>query len=365
MLAPSPMSQNERQWGFPLFHEGPVTADGALNTLAPVRAVVVPVDFPDAPAALDAAQLGATTVSALGRFEEYSYGRFSVSVQIVPGWRRMPRPAASYASLSDGSDGARDFFNEATGLVDAEVDFAGVEFVIVLAPGLAQFQRSGNPAWSRFPGRGYTRDGNEIVQGTTLMRVFTLERQDVASTAVHEVAHSLGLPENYQLEGGGARFDLVGMWDPMSEPNQRHFHAWHKYRLGWIVPSQIECIDSPREAQATLTPVETPGGKKAVVVRTSPSRAYVVEARRRAGLDATLCKEGVLVYTVDSSLENGGGPVRVLRAAEDVPGEERIRCGTLYNAPFQPGQTFEDASVKVSVLASVGSGYTVTVVRKV
>ena len=106
----------------------------------------------------------------------------------------MPRPASSYASLSDGGDGARVFLSEVTGLVDAEVDFSAIDFVIVVAPGLAPFQRAGNPAWSVFPGRGFTRDGREIRHATTLMRAFTLAHQDIASTANHELAHSLGLP---------------------------------------------------------------------------------------------------------------------------------------------------------------------------
>ena len=62
-----------------------------------------------------------------------------------------------------------------------------------------------------------------------------------------------------------------------------------------------------------------------------------------------------------------GGPV--LEVREDLasgPLElELDGLGTLYNAPLQPGQTFEDANVKVTVVASSGSDYTVAVVRKV
>jgi len=328
-----------------------------------MRAVVIAVDFSDAPATQDAAQLASTTVSGLDRFSEYSYGWFSASAQIVSGWRRMPQPASSYASLSDGGGGARTFLNEATGLVDSEVDFADIDVVFVLAPGLAQHQQAGNPAWSVFPGGGFVRDGNEIRHATTMMRAFTQAHQDIASIANHEVAHSLGLPEAYQQSITGTRFDLVGMWDLMSEPNEHHFLAWHKYRLGWIPPTQITCIDSPREAEAILTPVETGAGMKAVVVRTTPSQAYVVEARRKIGLDGDLCNEGILVYTVDSQVDNGGGPVRIQLAVADVP-EEQNRCGTLHNAPWQPGQTFEDANVRVSVVASSGFDYSVIVTRK-
>ena len=98
-------AQNEAAFGFPLFHEGPLNVAGAMPTGGVVRAVVIAVDFPDAVATQDAAQLATTTTSGLARFEEYSYGGFSVSSQIAPGWRRMPRPASSYASLSDGGAG--------------------------------------------------------------------------------------------------------------------------------------------------------------------------------------------------------------------------------------------------------------------
>ncbi len=365
MLAPNERSTaNELNWGIPLFHEGPINTAGALPTAGSVRALVVAVDFSDAPASRDAAQLANTAVSGLGRFAEYSYGRFSASAEIVTGWRRMSRPASSYASLSDLGDGARVFFTEVTGLVDAEVDFSAIEFVIVLAPGLKPFQRAGNPAWSVFPGRGFSRDGNEIRHATTLMEAVTNPYADIASITNHELSHSLGLPETYQMTSGDTRRDLVGMWDLGNIPNQRHFLAWHKYRLGWIEQAQVTCIDAPRQEQVTLTPLETRGGMKAVVVRTSPSWAYVVEARRRIGLDGNICHEGVLVYTVDSQVDNGGGPIRLFRAAEDVPGQVQQQCGILYNAPFQVGQTFEDASIRLTVVRSSGSDYVVEVTRK-
>lgn len=365
MLVPNERSTaNELNWGIPLFHEGPINTAGALPTAGSVRALVVAVDFSDAPASQDAAQLANNAISGLGRFAEYSYGRFSASAQIVTGWRRMSRPASSYANLSALGDGAQVFLNEVTGLVDAEVDFSAIEFVIVLAPGLKPFQSSGNPAWSVFPGRGFSRDGNEIRHATTLMEAVINPYADIASVTNHELSHSLGLPETYQMTSGDVRRDLVGTWDLGNIPNQRHFLAWHKFRLGWIELAQVTCIDAPRQEQVTLTPLETRGGTKAVVVRTSPSWAYVVEARRRIGLDGNICHEGVLVYTVDSQVDNGGGPIRLFRAAEDVTSQEQQQCGLLYNAPFQVGQTFEDANIRVTVVRSSGFDYVIEVTRK-
>jgi M6 family metalloprotease-like protein len=356
--------RSEAGLGGPMFNEGPLNAAGSFPSRSPVNAIAIAIDFPDAPATLNADQATSAAVAGFGRFEEWSYGLFSVSVQTLPGWRRMARPASAYGSLSNSTTVPRDFLDEVTGLVDAQVDFSNIQFVLVVAPGLVPYQQAGNPAWSVFPGKGFTRDGNEIRHATVLMRAYTQEHQDAASISTHELGHSLGLPEAYRQVSGGTSFEPVGMWDPMSQPNPHHFLAWHKYRIGWLDQAQIVCVDTPRQVQATLAPVETAGGVKAVVVKAGSSTAYVVEARRKLGLDANLCKEGVLVYTVDSQVVNGGGGIEIRRAAEDVAGTERERCDTLYNAPFQVGQTYEDAAVKVTVVAESGGGYAVDVTRK-
>jgi hypothetical protein len=100
-----------------------------------------------------------------------------------------------------------------------------------------------------------------------------------------------------------------------------------------------------------------------------PTFAYVVEARRKIGVDSGLCETGVLVYSVDSSIRSGHGPVRVRTAQEDTSSSLVNRCGPLYNAPFDKAEgevgTFEDANAgfSVRVLSSGTSGYRVQVAR--
>ena len=94
MLAPNQQSEQlEAGFGFPLFHEGPLNTAGALPTGGTTNAVAIAVDFPDAPATQDAAALLNSTVSGLGRFQEYSFGRYAASAHVVPGWRRMSKTA--------------------------------------------------------------------------------------------------------------------------------------------------------------------------------------------------------------------------------------------------------------------------------
>jgi hypothetical protein len=100
---------------------------------------------------------------------------------------------------------------------------------------------------------------------------------------------------------------------------------------------------------------------KLVLVPLTPSIAYAIEARA-PGREPGMCKPGVLVYTVDSQPRNGQGPVRVMRHQADMPGPG---CDLLYNAPFPVGSTYEDASVRVEVLAPLRSGvWSLRVTRK-
>jgi hypothetical protein len=134
-----------------------------------------------------------------------------------------------------------------------------------------------------------------------------------------------------------------------------HPIAWHKWMFGWIDPSQITCLREPGRLEETITPNSQAGGKKMVVVPTSPSTAYVREVRQKLGYDLNICRGGVLLYTIDPQIPSGSGPI------EGKSGG--VNC-TPEVTPFGVGQTYEDGSVKVDVLATDGSAYRVRVTKK-
>jgi hypothetical protein len=186
--------------------------------------------------------------------------------------------------------------------------------------------------------------------------------------AVHETGHLFGLPDLYDLTNGSypATLRFVGGWDIMSmNGSGAHFFAWDKWRLGWLSRSQVRCLSAPGDLAATLSPVETRNGVKAVVVKTGRSTATVVEARRLLGEDRGLCDEGVLVYSIDATTRTGRGPIRILSAAGGSDEEKIGQCGLRYDAGLDAGAAYEDTSVKVEVLASNPDGsYQVRVTRR-
>jgi M6 family metalloprotease-like protein len=328
----------------PFFNEGPINPAGVLPPAGHVDALVIPVDFADAPGQEDPAQIAAQITAELGWFAEVSNGRFSVSATVLPRWYRVPDAASSYPQWHS-REGGHQLLSDATAAADPDADFSKHAFVFVLVP--PSFPQSGNPAWSVFPTFGVNRDGVELRHAT-----FMTNRSPYVAN--HEFAHSLGLPDLYLLDESTrtADFTLVGHWDPMSVPNSRHVLGWHKWQLRWIDPEQIACLGGPGTLTAHLTPIADPGGVKTVVVPTSASTAYVIEARASAGRESGLCKEGVLVYSVDSQVRNGQGPVRIRRQSEDSP---LHNCGLLHAAPFTAGTTYEDDAIRVEVLPPLRS----------
>jgi hypothetical protein len=159
----------------------------------------------------------------------------------------------------------------------------------------------------------------------------------------HELGHVLGLPDLYATAGDGAESVYAGPWDPMSRPLGQNLLAWHAWSLGWIDAANVACIFSGTR-EATLTPLETAGGLKAVLVPQGQS-VTVVEARTKTGLDANLCSEGILVYTVQIEAVPKAAPVRVLGKNTGSGA-----CGPLSNAPLKPGQSLQVGTIRIDVL---------------
>jgi len=80
-----------------------------------------------------------------------------------------------------------------------------------------------------------------------------------------------------------------------------------------------------------------------LVVPLHESKAYVLEVASLLGYDGRFCDSGVLIYTVDTAVHSGQGPIRLVPANGD---SSHPTCGLLFNAPFDlaPGEisSFDD-----------------------
>ena len=353
--------------------------EGTTNAALPLRpkdgtvhAVMLFVDFPDLQTSeRPSSQYSRLVPRAKQWFTEVSYGRLKLDVTPASHWVQMPHGVGSY-SLANGItwNEHHDYMADAIRAADPDVDFSRYQVVYVVAPKNIGIDRS--PAFQAYPGSGIDVDGTEIRYGATFFDDTRDDGRYAANVLIHETGHILGLPDLYDVPEPKfwSLFRYAGGWDMMSwnDPGA-HFLAWEKWKLGWLEPSQLTCLDSPAEVTATVTPLERAGGLKAVVVPLNNTEAYVIEARRKIGEDAPLCEEGVLVYKVDSSVRSGYGPVKVMQAQQDPNSGLRDKCGPLYNAPFDKAKgevaRFDDnsAGVSMQVLSSGADGYRVRVAR--
>ena len=312
----------------------PGTVAPATGTL---RAQLLLVHAADASPDESTAAPELTLEAAAEWFRTVSYGRLDLQVDTLARWLPLPGRSTEYAA------DAERYLRDAVAAADPFVDFAEVD-VVYIAP-------SSNTPETRtsaiLNGFGVRADGKDVRYWVPLEAGFA-DQSDVW-LLLHETGHLLGLPDLYS-RGAASSFHR---WDLMAARYPSELLAWHRWKLGWLDPSQIVCVTGRASLTTTLTTVERPGGRKAVFVKRG-STVYAVEVRSRAGYDRTLCASGVLVSAVDQTPFKRA-PVRIFSARSDRDPPRRD-CAYLWNAPFRAGRALELPALRVDVLRKLAGG---------
>ncbi|WP_405644596.1 M6 family metalloprotease domain-containing protein [Streptomyces sp. NBC_00019] len=342
-------------------------------------AAMVFLSFPDATPRTTPDELAADHFPATSRFfEQASYGKFTLRTHPLRHWIRMPQPSTAYAIQRDWSASHRAaYLRDALTAVDGMVDFSRYDVVYFVADPDAP---------------GVDSDATKVVNldvplradGTDIRRVVTVFEQHPPDRLVlaHETGHVFDLPDLYHrpVDGKGDWDTFVGDWDLMGSQFglSPDLFAWHKWKLGWLEPRQVACVQGP--TRLTLEPLGAGAGAgagvvaagaagaasfglgrgtKLAVVRTGPDSALGFEARGAVGNDTSTCREGVLVYRVNAGSPSGGGPVQVIDAH---PRTEACWEGSVYpplaDAPVALGESFTvpGTGVRVDVEGRTPSG---------
>nr|BFE52319.1 M6 family metalloprotease domain-containing protein [Saccharothrix mutabilis subsp. capreolus] len=229
-----------------------------------------------------------------------SFGRYQLELVPVrrPVVAHLDHPAAD--AVGDVSVTNASTWGDAARSVDRHFDFSTTDIVFLTDSGTSR-------SYAQFD--NVTLDGRTIKAGAVLGTDWGNHRHLLLA---HEGGHTISLPDLY---GGPGGHGYIGSWDLMGNLGgvaPDHF-AWHKWKLGWLDDNQVSCVRTVNTSvTTTLSPVETAGGVKAVVIRYGTTVAYVAEVRARSGNDSRACRTGVLVYRVDSAVASGSGPVRVV-----------------------------------------------------
>ena len=289
-----------------------------------LRIAMLFVEFEDFPATVSPdALVDAYVPFVRDWYRSASQGRLAIAVQPLRRWLRMPRTLAEY-----GREQFTGAVEDALAVADPHVDFTGVDALYLMTS-----QPSGTLASTVIDHDPRRVDGAELRAWVW----FAAGRGEPgrSQVLVHETGHVLGLPDLYDVQRPSR---VRHQWDVMAAAGGTGLLAWHRWKLGWLDTADVVCMRS-RWTTATLTPLTRAGGRKAIVYPTR-NGAVVVEVRARVGIDASLCKAGVLVYRVDfrrGAPTSGGrlGPPIDLWPARRG---DHARCGQNWRAPLALGR---------------------------
>ena len=301
------------------------------STIGNKKCIMLYADFSDAVMKVDTKER-ANGVLGNGLFQklfhEQSYGKMTVDVEHVHGWRRLSKSASKYSSRTTESH--RELFVEIFDLYP-NINFLEYDYIMVNMP------RIGNTAFGERDELAIPYRGKKI---NVALNISTVSPYVLA----HETAHLMGLPDLYTYGGVEGPKNPAGPWDIMSSAGKASgFLGWHRHKFEWLDANRKKYITSGTH-RLEIAPLNAPSGVSMVVIPeddpVKPSKVFVIEiSQPLRGKDAQN-SVGVLIYSVDAKLATGRNPVVVYPKLD------------LLKAPFQVGDHFDhiDAPMDIKVL---------------
>jgi M6 family metalloprotease-like protein len=345
----------EMQVGFP-------KAPGRLPSFGVIKALIIPVDFPDVPGQRSPNQEFTPMTDGMNDFYyKMSGNKAKFNYEVLKDWVRMPVSSTFHNLGTWGKGNVDGYWKMAIKTADPLVDYSKFDVVYVLSPReipwasiaygpAGPLNASGIPS-NDGPITNITLSGADAWQN--------LANGSAWRWISHETGHLFGLHDLYVSPGT----PTYGTWDLMSNNwsiGAIEINSWNRYLLGWLTDSQINCksvgeIDALGITQV-IDPIERVNDlTKAIVIKLSESRILVLESRRNEGLDVlTPSQEGTLVYTVDMTIPTIKGGWKVQRR----PGSSNP---DFTDAALRLGDVINVEGLKIEILAHDQSGDTVKI----
>jgi M6 family metalloprotease-like protein len=334
-----------------------------LPSFGQLRALIVPVDFPDVRGKDEpASYFTPLAIDVRDFYLKQSYGRLSFDFDILPDWVRLPFSPGRFGFTSaNGSGDFTAYRNAIIALTESQIDYSKYDAVYFLVPKEMPMAQMGygpaitTPTWTS---TGYVVNG---ATGGADMYYNDARGVDGAKWKwmAHETGHAFGL---YDEDLGHASATL-GSWSIMANnwSNRAIEHnGWDRYLQGWLPESQVACLPKTALAGAgntvQLSPlVRQDAGTKVAMVPLSSSKILVMESRKNEGYDHLPADHaGVLVYTVDMTAPTLGGGYRTQRRRGSTD-------RNFQDAALHVGDSVTVAGLTVTVTATSADGDTVSV----
>jgi M6 family metalloprotease-like protein len=340
--------------GFPHF-------SSLIPSTGNIKSLFLYVDFPDNKAG--AVPKGFTeqySVTAKKFLEAQSYGRAKFTFESSPKVYRINMKSSVYRMFSDGQGDAGALIQDAINASDSEIDFSKYDFLTIVPPKntttiLSGGAITGGPDNFKSTERNFS---SGVVIGKTKLSNFSLPGFGWSFYS-HEVGHVLGITHPFLQRDG----EPAAIWDLMGNGGTSvpEFIGWHRFLLDWLTESEIACFagSSFTNSQLALTPLNTAGkGKKMVVITLNARQALVIEVRRASTYDKLQkYEEGTLVYRVDVSKGDDKGIITIL-------GNKGTKREGQTLESIKPGESVTSNGYVIKVVSSSKSGDTVQISKK-
>ena len=332
--------------GFPMNTEN-IPASG------PIKIAFIPIDFADVPgsyAPLSKAQADMDILSSW--VSVMSGGRSSVVWVIHNSWLRASMTSSSYPKTVEGS-----IAQEAFNLADPFINFSGVHTAIVYVPSSIGGGYS-DGSGINLENRNFSTNEGSVKNVMNAGAYFYRADKNVWGGWAHMLGHGLGLVDYYVRSWSGASAQPMSGWEIMASQDgpTQSMAAWNRWLLGWLTSDQVYCIpkSSLTSAEVILVPINRDiVGHKAAMIPLTVTSALVIESRRGEAYDSQLGSGayGVIVYTVDTTIDNGNG-----LAAVQVPAAHaadlRTAHGNVKDALILMGESITVNGVTVRLVKS-------------
>lgn len=288
--------------------------------------LMLPVDWSDVPGAPEYINKGKQHAKMFSDYyRSVSNNKLVFDWKFYENWVRLPGSAEEYRV--QGPFPHPKLIQSAIAAADPLVDFSGIAGVYLLLPETQEVMHEGTQD-HYLPGKPPIAISNEgeILSYVASGKLFDEPgHRNIWSHWVHETAHFLNMPDLYDFGGQweGEQLDIpVGPFsgfDMMSNQDgpTREINSWSRFIMGWLEDDEIYCQDFTNFQDSTFELTHLSDKKdnlKSVMIRLSETEALVVESRRPTNYDlqTNQSREGILVYTVDTTLGHGQGYLKLI-----------------------------------------------------